>query len=201
MKKVVAPLIALFLLSFTITAERLTDAEREKAVMKLTKTQEYLAKTVDGLSEAQLNFKSSPESWSIAECVEHLTISENTFSEMLKGTLGSTQDESMRANMTMTDDEIYAFISSRDKKVKTSEPFEPTGKFGTYEETLNNLMVKRNEHIEFIKTSQDDFRNHFTELPFGTIDAYQIVLFMAGHTERHVKQMEEVKSDANFPTE
>ena len=201
MKKVLTPLVALLLLSFGITGDKLTDEEREKAVTKLTKTHEYLMSTLEGLNEAQLNYQSSPESWSIANCVEHLTISENAFSEMLQGTLAATADENLKASATMTDEEIYAMITSREEKVKTSEPFEPTGKFGTHEETLVVLTAKRLEHIEYLKTTEDDFRSHFKEMPFGTIDAYQMVLFMAGHTERHVKQMEEVKADENFPQE
>ncbi len=201
MKKLIAPLFALLFMSFGILGDKLTDEEREKAVAKLTETHEYLMATIEGLSEAQLNYKSSPESWSIANCVEHLTISENAFAEMLKGTLEATPDENMTAAATMTDDELYAMISSRENKVKTSEPFEPSGKFGTHEETLANLVAKRTEHIEYLKTTEDDFRSHFKEMPFGTVDAYQMVLFMAGHMERHVKQMEEVKADENFPQE
>lgn len=201
MKKLIAPLAAFLFFSFGITGEKLTDEERAIAVAKLTETHEKMMKTLDGLSEAQLNYKASPESWSIAECVEHLTISENAFADMLKGTLEATADENMAAAATMTDEEIYAMISSREKKVQTSEPFEPSGKFGTYEETLANLVSKRTEHIEYLKTTEDDFRNHYKEMPFGTIDAYQMVLFMAGHMERHTKQMEEVKADEGFPTE
>ena len=199
MKKSILPLVALVLMSFTLVGEKLTDEEREMAVAKLTKTHEYMIKTLEGLTEDQLNFKSSPESWSIANCVEHLTISEHAFADMLKGTLESTPDESMKAAVTMSDEEIYGMISSREKKVTTSEPFEPSGKFGTHSETLAALTAKRTEHIKFLQTSQDDFRGHYKEMPFGTIDAYQMVLFMAGHTERHVKQMEEVKADENFP--
>lgn len=201
MKKLIAPLAALIFFSFGIVGEKLTDEERANAVAKLTGTHENMIKTLEGLSEAQLNYKSSPESWSIAECVEHLTISENAFAEMLKGTLESMPDENMSISATMTDDELYAMISSREKKVKTSEPFEPSGKFGTYEETLANLTAKRTSHIEFLQTSEDDFRGHFKEMSFGTIDAYQMVLFMAGHTERHTKQMEEIKAGEGFPTE
>ena len=189
------------LLGFGPVSEKLTDEERTKAVAKLMETQEYLLNTVEGLNEEQLNYQSSPDAWSIANCVEHITISENAFAEMLQGTLSAMSDENLKTSANLSDDDVYALISSRDKKVTTSEPFEPSGKFGTYEETLAAFNAKRSEHIEFLKTSEDDFRAHYKEMPFGTIDAYQIVLFMAGHTERHVKQMEEVMADENFPKE
>jgi hypothetical protein len=37
------------------------------------------------------------------------------------------------------------------------------------------------------------------QMPFGTLDCYQLSLMMAAHTERHRKQMEEVKANPNFP--
>ncbi len=41
-------------------------------------------------------------------------------------------------------------------------------------------------------------RNHYAKSPVGTIDGLQILLFMSGHTERHVKQMEEVMAHEDF---
>ena len=75
MKRLFAPLVALILFGFGVTGDKLTDEERTKVVTKLTETHEYLLKTIEGLSEDQLNYQSSPESWSIANCLEHITIS------------------------------------------------------------------------------------------------------------------------------
>jgi len=92
-------------------------------------------------------------------------------------------------------------ITSRDNKVKTQEAFEPSGKFSSHNETVTELLTKRNAHIEYVKTTKDDLRNHSGKLPFGTIDGVQILLFMSGHTERHVAQMKEVMAHLDFPKE
>jgi hypothetical protein len=89
----------------------------------------------------------------------------------------------------------------RSQKVKTGEAFEPSGKYGSLEETVEEFKAKRKDHIEYVQNTQDDLRNRYQELPFGTVDAYQILLFMSGHTERHVQQMEEVMDDMDFPEE
>ena len=201
MKKILLPIIALLLLSFSLSSSKITDQERVLGALELTKTQLFMMETLNGLSEEQLNFKSSPESWSIAECVEHLAISENAFDQMLQESLKTPADPSKRVDVKMTDKELMAMIRNRDNKVKTSEPFEPSGKFGTYEEALNAFGTKRAEHIAYMETTEDDLRNHYAQLPFGTIDAFQLLIFMSGHTERHVKQMEEVKTDKNYPKE
>lgn len=201
MKKLILPLLIVVLTGFTTIEMKLSDTERKAAVEELIKTNERLLKTVEGLSEAQLNFKGSPDSWSIAECVEHLAISETSFGQMLQGALQTPADASKRAEVKMTDQEIMAIITSREKKVKTAEAFEPSGKFGTYAETLKAFEEKRAAHIDYMKHTEDDLRNHYGQLPLGTIDGLQIVLSMSGHTERHVLQMEEVKAHPDFPKE
>jgi hypothetical protein len=35
--------------------------------------------------------------------------------------------------------------------------------------------------------------------PVGKMDGYEFILFIAAHSERHVKQIDEVKADPNFP--
>ena len=42
-------------------------------------------------------------------------------------------------------------------------------------------------------------RNHVGQTPMGALDAYQIVLMISSHTNRHVQQINEVKADPNFP--
>ena len=42
----------------------------------------------------------------------------------------------------------------------------------------------------------------FSPDPFSmgkTLDAYEWLLFLAAHSERHTKQIDEVKADPNFP--
>ena len=201
MKKIILPIALFALLGFAVISVGLSDAERKMAVEELAKTKDRLNSTVEGLSSAQLNFKATPDSWSVAECIEHLAISENNIGGMLQGALQTPADPTKRDSVAMPDEKLMAIITSRDQKVKTSEAFEPSGKFGSYEETVKAFNEKRDAHIDYLKTTEDDLRNHYGQLPFGTIDGLQILLFMSGHTERHVKQMEEVMAHADFPKE
>jgi hypothetical protein len=199
MKKLILPLVCLFLFSFTADALKLSEEEKAFAIKELTASKDQMMRTVDGLSEEQLNFKSSADSWSVAECVEHLAISEVAFHEMLQGALKLPADASKRAEVQMKDEQLLGIIRDRSNKVKTSEAFEPSGKFGSYEETMESLLAKRAEHIDYIGKTEDDLRNHYGKLPFGTIDGYQIILFMSGHMDRHVAQMDEIINHEDFP--
>ncbi len=200
MKKLILPLITLLLFSFSTDTSKLSDEDRKKAVDHLENTRDEMSKILKGLSEAQLNFKAEEDSWSIAECAEHLAISENAFAGLIQKTLASGPNPALKDSVKFKDDQLLGLISDRSKKVKTREPFEPTGKFGSHEGTVKAFMDKREEHINYMKTTEDDLRNHFnSDLPFGTVDGVQVILFISGHTERHLNQMKEVMEHKLFP--
>lgn len=191
--------VALTTMNFTTLDSTLTDAERTAATKILEETKENIVKKVKGLSAAQLNFKASPESWSIAECVEHIAISENNIFGFSQLSLKEAADPSKRSEVKFTDDAVVKMIADRSTKVKTSEPFTPSGKFGSFEGSLNEFKQKRDSNIKYIKTTSDDLRNHYNDFPFGKLDAYQTILFMAAHSKRHTDQIDEVLGNPNFP--
>ena len=199
MKKIILPLVMLALVSFGVTDTKLTDVERKLAITEMNNSSDHLLKAIKGLSAAQLNYKSGEGSWSVAECTEHIAISENNIFGMLEGALKTAADPSKRADVKVSDEALMAMIVDRTNKVKTQESFEPSGKFGTHEKTVSAFLEKRKANIKFVKETQEDLRNRYQQLPFGTIDAFQILLFMSAHTERHVRQIEEIMAGEGFP--
>ncbi len=187
------------LMSFDTAKNALSDAERTKAIEYLQSTDADLFAAVKGLTTEQLNFKATSDSWSIAQCVEHIAITEGSIFGILEGSLKVEADPSRRGEVKMTDEQIMGLIQDRSQKVKTRPEFEPSNKFGSYEETLNAYKKLRKEHIDYVKKTDDDLRNHYCEFPFGITDSYQVLVFMAGHSKRHISQIEEVKANANFP--
>jgi hypothetical protein len=202
MLKLVVLIPALLLLNFTSLETGITKAERKVAIDYLKQTKADLLKSIKGLSEEQLNFKASPESWSVAECVEHIAISETNLFGMIQGTLKEESNPAKRSEVKITDDGIYNAIVDRSYKVQTQEAFKPTGKFGSHDATIKEFVSKRDANIKYTETTEDDLRNHFFTFPvaaLGTVDSYQLIIFMAGHAKRHTLQIEEVKANPAFP--
>lgn len=195
-KKIGLPVLALLFIPFTM-ASQITDAERKLAGKELTQSMIDLEDTVSDLSDEQLNFKPDETSWSIAQITEHLAISENMFHGMLEQMLQKPAEAGMKSDLTT--DELMKIIRDRSTKVKTQAPFEPSGKYGSHEATLEAFRQIRKQHIDYIKTTDDALHKHYQTLPFGTVDAYQAILFMSGHTDRHIAQMQEVIDNVNFP--
>ena len=63
-------------------------------------------------------------------------------------------------------------------KNKTEEDFEPKSTYKNYTVTINAYLDNLDKHVNYLKNTKDDLRNHYVN--FGTVDAYQIFLYMAG---------------------
>ncbi|MEM9362855.1 MAG: DinB family protein [Bacteroidota bacterium] len=200
MKKLILPVLVLTLFSFSKDTAKLTDAERTMVIGHLEKTRDHMKSVIAGLSEEQLNFRAEEDSWTIAECIEHIAVTENAFGSLIQKTVNSGANPAMKESAQLQDDQLMEIITNRGNRVKTSETFEPSGKFGSSKDAVKSFLDKREKHITFVKTTDDDLRNRFSDdLPFGTVDGVQLIIFAAGHTERHVLQMEEVIAHKLFP--
>lgn len=68
--------LALATMAFIVPVNPLTDKERKDAIDLLHATQKDMMDEIKGLSEAQLKYKSSPDRWSVEECVKHIVATE-----------------------------------------------------------------------------------------------------------------------------
>jgi DinB superfamily len=105
-----------------------------------------------------------------------------------------------RAEINFSDVNVIKAIRSRTVQVAAPDPFVPTGRFGDITDTMAAFDQQRERAIVYLETETNDFRTHyFVHFRLGTLDAYQAILLMVSHGERHRKQIEEIKADAGFP--
>lgn len=179
----------------------LSPAEREAALNSLQATHDDFLKSISGLSEKQWRFKPAPDRWSIAEVSEHIAVSESTlFSLVHDKIMTSPADPAKRAEVKVTDQLILTRIPDRSHKAQAPEFLKPTNRWATEPELIKAFEDSRRATMDYVRTTNDDLRDHFGPHPLlGTMDAYQWILLISAHSERHTKQIEEVKADPNFP--
>ena len=54
----------------------LFNSERQSMIKVLQQSHEKFMAAISGLTSEQLNYKQSSNKWSIAECIEHITLAE-----------------------------------------------------------------------------------------------------------------------------
>ncbi|HEY1264522.1 MAG TPA: DinB family protein [Terriglobales bacterium] len=198
MKRVLAVMLALVALTALGYAQTLSAADRESAVKYLESTKQGVLDATKGLSPAQWNFKPAPDKWSIAEVVEHIAAAE----DYLRGNAENVLKSPPRPegdDVKAIDELVLAKVPDRTNKVQAPEPLRPTNRYGSAEGSLKHFVESRAQTMDFL-AKHDDLRAHAADSPFGKkLDAYEWVLFTGGHSERHTKQINEVKADPNFP--
>jgi hypothetical protein len=194
-----APAVVLTLcFAASAAAQDITPVERDKALHYLGDTRNGLTDAVKGLSEAQWKFKPAPDRWSVAEVVEHLTVIEDLFVNNLCAQLMQAPAGRPDTDVKNLDAMILAKVPDRSTKVQAPENLVPTGRW-TPQASLERFLADRRETVNFL-TSGANLRGHVLNHPaLGPLDAYEWVLAVAAHTERHTKQILEVKTDPHFP--
>ncbi len=187
-------------LAGTINDNSISKKERKTAVSLFKDTRTDVLESIKGLSAQQLDFKVSPEKWSIKECMYHIAISEKNLWGMYESNMKSPANPEKRSDINMTDEDLIKKIEDRSTKVKTFEPFEPKNTpYKTMNEAVEAFKEYRADHIKHMRSSTEDMRNHVLKMPFGSMDCYQLCLMMAAHSNRHTQQINEVKADPAFP--
>lgn len=187
-------------LAGTINDSSLSKKERKYAINLMRETRDDAIKSTSGLSNAQLNYKATPEKWSVKECMYHIAGAEKLLWSLFESNMKEPANPEKRSEIKVTDDQLVKMIENRTVKAQAPEPIQPknTG-FNTVEDAHEDFKKNRLDHIKYLKNSTEDLRNHVTQMPFGWIDCYQLCLMIAAHSNRHTQQINEVKADAGFP--
>jgi hypothetical protein len=186
------------LLTLSAAAQPVTPAEKEHALTYLAQTREGVIAATRGLSEAQLKFKPAPDRWSVAEVVEHLALIEDFIHQGIFDKLPAAPAPSAAFDAKKVDATVLAAVPDRSTKFQAPEFAVPTGRW-TPAEALDHFLAGRTQTVAFLKSTAD-LRGHILNHPvFGPMDGYEWILAIAAHTERHTKQILEVKSDSAFP--
>ncbi|MGA2357057.1 MAG: DinB family protein [Terriglobales bacterium] len=181
----------------------LTPEERAAALKSLQATHDAFLQSIAGLSEKQWRFKPAPDRWSVAEVSEHIAVSESTiFGFVETKIMTAPADPSKRAEVAGKDEIILTKVPDRSHKVQAPEILKPTNRWATEADVIKAFEDSRKVTMDYVRTTNDDLRDHFGPHPvLGPLDAYQWILLISAHSERHTKQIEEVKADPNFPKE
>ncbi len=175
----------------------MTADDREHLLVHFEMTTQMLAEQVHGLSPAQLEYKASPDRWSIREVVSHLAVAEPDYWREIKEALKAAPDMKDKKS-TATDADILWYGIDRVVHTKTGGGHEKVDTYKDLGEALGKFQALRATMIDYIKTTNDDMRAH----SFGNrepIDCWQWMLEISTHAERHIQQIREIKNDPNFP--
>jgi len=180
------------------SAQEVTQAEKDRALQYLEATKRNILEATKGLSEAQWNFKQAPDRWSVAQVMEHIAAAEGFLLDTTKEKVMASSAGEPGRDVKKTDEAVLMMVPDRSHKAQAPEPLVPNNRFGSPEGSVKHFVESRAATENFLKETAG-LRDHVMDSPLGKLDGYEVVVFIAAHSERHTKQINEVKADPNFP--
>jgi hypothetical protein len=175
--------------------------ERKRAVQYLEETRGAFLDVTSGLSDPQWSFREADDRWSVADCAEHMALSEAfIFRIFQKDVLDAPPRPELKEAVQGKDALMYDRVPRRTLRVQAPEHLRPARRWAEPTEAVRQFLARRDETLQFAKTTDRDLRAIFGEHPFlKTLDGYQWLLFLAGHSARHIAQIREVQAHPEFP--
>jgi uncharacterized damage-inducible protein DinB len=170
----------------------------------LVKQVDSIAKSVEkvfgGLSAEQLNWKPNEKSWSIAQCLEHLIVTNKLEFPAVENALKENYKNPFWSKIPFLSDvfgktAIYLFKPQNQRKFKAPKSFQPS-KSRFSETIVQDFVAHQQELVEIFERSRDlDLRKTKIISPisefitYSLMDAFQLLTV---HEQRHFGQAERV---------
>ena len=173
----------------------MTPQERDLLLDLLVSSQQQVVSMIVGLSADQWQMEPASGGWSIAQCAEHLALSEEVLLGMVRGQILATPAIPEGAEARGRDGTVVAAMRDRSERRKTFDFLEPQTVAAMPASFIDRFLAARGATIQYVRETSDRLHHHAAPLPgLGDLDGYQWLLLLASHTERHVAQMADVKA-------
>jgi hypothetical protein len=174
----------------------MTSDERQRVLDYLEQTKAEILTSTASFSEAQWRFKPSPEQWNAAECVEHIAVVEQSLLRTLQRlAAGPPGSEEALASTRGKDEIILRAVPRRGGKAQAPEPARPSNRWPDTAALLASFAEIRDQTILYVRSTDHSLRSvSHPHIVFGPLDGYQWLLFLAAHSERHLRQLLELQT-------
>jgi hypothetical protein len=153
------------------------------------------------LVEVQGHFHPAEGRWSVSEVLEHLLLVETQLLRMISALLKKAEASGVRPTKESFTVDVDALLerSSREKYV-TREGYQPSGtmSISTAVDGLKGIQ----EDLQKLRPrllAADPTQSRFPHWIFGPLDLAQWLAFLTLHEERHLRQIESLMEEADFP--
>lgn len=179
----------------------MTEPERNKVERLLLDSQKEYLEAIENLTDAQWSYKASPFKWSVGQTAEHIMLTEAALFSAVREAIRRPVNPDWKTKTAGKAGFIEQVMPDRRGRAQAPKEVRPSGK-PTRDEVIKRYKEQRAEVLEFTRTTTLPLKAHTLDHPFpvfGTLSAYDWLIYIPLHNIRHNKQIAEVKSAPGFP--
>ena len=173
-----------------VHTDTLTTKERRHLFTELKSSRAELIKSIEGLTDDQLNFTAGGKQPSVRDCIDNLVTTEKKLWMIAKAALKSESDAEER----LPDDQSLPSLAYQ----RGVHSF-PRLKFKNVKEALKLHKNDRQEMQKYVNTTTANVRAHVAKTEFGTLDVYQVMLLNSMLCRQYTQKISQLKTSPDFP--
>lgn len=181
---------------------KLTPDEKAKAIKALHDSQNELMGYIEKLSDEQWNFRPVPFKWTVGETAEHIALSEGLLFGAVQQAIATPINPDWETKTANKEALLDNLLAGRKGKANAPEPIQPLKRKMSRAEIMTMLKDGRAKTLKFTEQTDVPLKAHTFDHPFpvfGTLNAYQWLLYIPAHNLRHNKQIAEIIGNPAFP--
>ena len=187
----------------TAEKQNINEVETFDHVLKLLEdSRSKLETELAGMPDEFYSRKPADGGWSINDVVEHLVILERRVTPMLEAKLPEQEVMPDRSNAHVRDAKLVKQVASQTVKLSAPDVTMPTGRYESCRQALDDFGVARQRTLDYTASATPYLRGRLLPHPFlGPLDGCQWLLAIGAHTQRHIKQIQQIKATLSSPSD
>ena len=184
-----------------MSGDRMTAAERTELIRLLEEARDECLAEVETVTDDQWHFRPSSGAWSIGLIGEHLDLVERGLFGRVEQALAHESNPAWETATGRKDAFIRTMLADRGIPRDAPAAVVPTGTVAR-EEALRRFVERRARSLAFAETTAAPLRAHTLDHHrpvYGTLNAYQWLLYIPLHNQRHIAQIRETKAASGYP--
>lgn len=182
-----------------------SDKEFADLVKEIDDGQDMLLGLISGLTDEQWNFKQNPDRWSVGECVEHITRTEQAILGAVTQVVAGPRDPEWFTRTNGKIDAVRQIVPNRNpggaNGLKAPLEVSPSEKWDRAH-GIQEFYAAHGSLRAYVETMQRDIKDRTFMNPFPALNwlnAHDWLNLVALHVVRHSKQIAEVQADPKYP--
>jgi hypothetical protein len=181
----------------------------QTVVVETKKNSDEARCLVAGLSEAQLNWTSAPDSWSIAQCLDHLATTSKAFEPYLTAAIKRGRDKWAVSSPVPYRPSwvggwlIKQVVPETTRKVPSPKVFRPS-QSPAIANALETFLQQQTEFLRFVREAEGlDYNKARLRSPVTPLMRYSVAdafVVTVVHGWRHLAQARRMRETPGFPT-
>ena len=180
---------------------RISPEERLTLIDWLRQSHTEFLSMIDGVKDHQWTWRPDAGRWTLGSVAEHIVLSEALLFGNVQKALASPPNNEWFELTDARTKFIHRVLAPRLGKATAPLALEPRDRM-TPADVRERFEAQRQSIVKFAEETDLPIKQHTLDHPmpvFGTLNAFQWLIYVPLHTMRHDKQIAEVKATPGYP--